>query len=212
VAGRRFEAIGSEVTTAADFASGGQISITASELVYLLDSVISTDVAVGTGGGGDVMIGSETIVPEFVVLNEGGIGASAQVGAGGSISIETGTFFASAPFAINPGRPFPARGSFLDATSEISGLTGTVNVEPPETELVTELATLSASFLDASALLGSSCEARTSRAGSFQVQRYAASLSPPDASLSPVGFSPQVPGVSGPAVGLPRCRPQEVTP
>jgi len=212
VAGRRFEAIGSEVTTAADFASGGQISITASELVYLLDSVISTDVAVGTGGGGDVMIGSETIVPEFVVLNEGGIGASAQVGAGGRIDIETGTFFASAPFAINPGRPFPTRGSFLDATSEISGLTGTVNVEPPETELVTELASLSASFLDASALLGSSCEARTSRAGSFQVQRYAASLSPPDASLSPVGFSLQVPGVSGPAVGLPRCRPQEVTP
>ena len=212
VGGRRFEAIGSEVTTAAGSSSGGRISITASQLVYLLDSVISTNVAEGAGGGGDVMIGDpETVVPEFVVLNEGRIIASAEDGQGGNIDIETGTFFASAPFKINPGMPFPDVGSFLDATSA-TNLEGTINVDPPEAELVTEFAMLSASFLDASALLGSACEARTSRAGSFQVQRYAASLSPPDVSLSLVGLSPQIPAVGGPAVVLPRCRPQEEAP
>jgi filamentous hemagglutinin family protein len=213
VAGRSFEAIESEVTTAADFASGGQILITASELVYLLDSVISTDVADGDGGGGDVMIGDpENVVPDFVVLNESGIGASARDGSGGRIDIATGTFFASAPFAINPGRPFPTTGSFLDATSDIPSLTGTVNVDPPETELVTELASLPASFLDASALLGTACEARTSRAGSFQVQRYAAFVSPPDANLSAIRLSQQVPGGGSSAIALPRCLAQKETP
>ncbi|MCH7644483.1 MAG: hypothetical protein IH974_06560 [Myxococcales bacterium] len=211
-AGRRFEAIGSKVTTAANEASGGQVSITASELVYLLDSEVSTDVAVAGagGGGGDVMIGDpETVVPEFVVLNEGRISASARDGAGGRIDIETGTFFASAPFAINPGSP-PDSGSFLDATSDIPELTGTVNVEPPETELVTELASLPAAFLDASALLGSACETRTSRAGSFQVQRYAADLAPPDAALAPVGLH-QTPGIRVLPVGRDLCASPEET-
>jgi hypothetical protein len=197
-AGRRFEATGfgadgntrSGVTTASRFSSGGAITIGASDLVYLLNGEISTDVALGAEGGGDVVIGNPELgIPEFVVLNEGRVSASAQDGQGGRIDIATGTFFASAPFAINPGRPFPDTGSFLDATSTISGLTGTVNVEPPETELVTELAALPAAFLDASALLGSACEARTSRAGSFQVtQRHAADLAPPDAALAPLGL------------------------
>jgi hypothetical protein len=197
-AGGRFEASGfsvsddgtttrSGVTTKSDSSSGGQITIGASDLVYLLNGEISTDVELGAGGGGNVVIGDPELgIPEFVVLNEGRVSASAQDGLGGSIDIAAGTFFASAPFAINPGRPFPDTGSFLDATSTISGLTGTVNVEPPETELVTELAALPATFLDASALLGSACEARTSRAGSFQVtQRHAADLAPPDAALTP---------------------------
>ncbi len=158
------------------------------------------------------MIGDpETVVPEFVVLNKGRISASAKDGAGGRIVIETGTFFASAPFAINPGSPFPDSGSFLDATSGTPELTGTVDVEPPETELVTELAMLSASFLDASALLGSACEARTSRAGSFQVQRYAADLAPPDAALAPVGLHDAAPGVRVLPVGRDLCASPEET-
>ncbi len=83
-------------------------------------------------------------------------------------------------------------------------------MEPPETELVTELAMLSASFLDASALLGSACEARTSRAGSFQVQRYAADLAPPDAALAPVGLH-QTPGIRVLPVGRDLCASPEET-
>ncbi len=148
-AGRRFEASGfgadgtrSGVTTESTDSSGGQITIAASELVYLLDGEISTNVKIGDGGGGDVVIGDSALgIPEFVVLNGGRVIAGAEVGPGGNIDIAAGTFFASAPFAINPGGPpFPNSGSFLDATSDIPDLTGTVNVEPPETELVTELA------------------------------------------------------------------------
>ena len=222
-AGGRFEASGfsvsddgtttrSGVTTASARSSGGQITIAASELVYLLDGEISTDVELGAGGGGNVVIGDPELgIPEFVVLNEGRISASAEEGAGGRIVIKTGTFFASAPFAINPGSPFPDSGSFLDATSGTPELTGTVDVEPPETELVTELAMLSASFLDASALLGSACEARTSRAGSFQVQRYAADLAPPDAALAPVGLHDAAPGVRVLPVGRDLCASPEET-
>jgi hypothetical protein len=202
VAGGRFEANGfsvgddgtttrSGVTTASSTSSGGRITIGASDLVYLLGGQIRTDVKDGDGGGGNVVIGDPELrapVPKFVVLNEGRVIASADTGRGGRIDIAAGTFFASAPFAIDPGEPFPERGSFLDATSK-SDLDGTINVDPPEAELVTELAALPAAFLDASALLGSACEARTSRAGSFQViKRNAASLAPPDAALAPVGL------------------------
>jgi hypothetical protein len=138
--------------------------------------------------------------------------ASAELGLGGRIDIAAGTFFASAPFAINPGDPFPTTGSFLDATSTISGLTGTINVEPPETELVTELAALPAAFLDASALLGSACEARTTRAGSFQVvKRNAAGLAPPDAALAPVGLQHAPSGVRVLPASADLCAPPEET-
>lgn len=224
-AGGRFEATGfsvsddgtitrSGVTTKSDISSGGQIKIAASDLVYLLDGEITTDVDLLAGGGGDVIIGDPElgIIPEFVVLNEGRVTASAEIGLGGRIDITAGTFFASAPFAINPGDPFPSTGSFLDATSTISGLTGTINVDPPETELVTELASLSSAFLDVSALLGSACEARTSRAGSFQVvKRNTAGLTPPDAALAPVGLHHAPSGVRVLPVSTDLCASPEET-
>jgi hypothetical protein len=223
-AGGRFEATGfsvrddgtttrSGVTTTSNISSGGRIRIAASDLVYLLGGQIRTDVKLGAGGGGDVVIGDPELgIPKSVVLNEGRVIASALDGKGGNIDIATGTFFASAPFEIDPGTPLPERGSFLDATSK-SDLDGRIDVDPPETELVTELAALPAAFLDASALLGSACEARTSRAGSFQVvNRNAADLAPPDAALAPVGRQHAAPGVRALPVGTDRCASPEETP
>jgi len=228
IAGGRFEATGfgvtedaegnvimttkSGVTTESEKSPGGNITIVASNLVYLLDGEIRTSVSKEVGGGGDVVIGDLTLgIPKFVVLNEGRVIASAKEGEGGTINIAAGTFFASAPFAINPETP-PERGSFLDATSEISGLSGTINVEPPETELVTQLASLSAKFFDATDVLGSACESRTSRAGSFQVvKRNAADLAPPDAALAPVGLPHAAPGDRALPIGTGQCASPEET-
>jgi large exoprotein involved in heme utilization and adhesion len=220
-AGPRLEVIGSRITTGSTESSGGRVIIRADEMVYLLDGEITTQVASGTKGAGDIFINSDPEpvgefvvlnrdldvqgavdpepVVEFVVLNRGRIVTANQAeGPGGNIDIATGTLFASTD-------------SVMDAHSAL-GIDGTVNVKAPETELVMELAALPASYLDASALLASACDARTSRAGSFQVQPRVAVLTPPDAAFAPPERSLSVPAVGTGGVDAPACVPQEVIP
>jgi hypothetical protein len=188
--------------------------------VYLLDGEISTKVEQGEEGiGGDILID-----PQFVVLNEGRIvadaGEAGKITIAGTLFVST-PFFASPPFSdlvpfaipLGPEDEIPDRGSAISATSRASSaLNGAINANTPETELVMELAALSASYLDASALLASACDARTSRAGSFQVQPRVAVLTPPDAAFAPPERSLSVPAVGTGGVDAPVCVPQEVIP
>src|SRR5215831_16673421 len=85
-AGNQFTMMKSSVTTEADAASGGKITITTNPTgtVQLTNSTISASVLDGTGGGGTV-----TIDPQFVLLQNSHILANAVFGPGGNIFITT---------------------------------------------------------------------------------------------------------------------------
>jgi filamentous hemagglutinin family protein len=156
----------SEITTDAAAGAGGQLTVQAGELVYVVDSTIETKVAFGSNNGGDILID-----PDFVVLDNGDVIATAQLGDGGAIKIVAGHLFQSSDSDIDP-------------TSKRGGLDGELVVEPPETEVVGQLTTLEASLVDASSLLTTPCAARTAPAGSFVVSSRAPRGASPDAPLS----------------------------
>jgi len=164
----------SAITTAAQAASGGNIFINAGpllevdgslttvepyrgaasgEIVLLRDSEITTSVTSGTGSGGNI-----TIDPVFVVLDASRIVARADAGAGGNIVIRADFFV-------------PSADSVVDASAGPAGIDGTVLIESPAVDLVSPLATLPRSFLDASGLMRERCAARPSGepVGSFLV-------------------------------------------
>jgi filamentous hemagglutinin family protein len=183
VAGNQLRMEDSLITTEADISAGGNVEITAVELVSLYRSAIQTLVKAGAGGGGDVTIGNltiddVTIDPLFTVLNESNVTASAIGGPGGNILIVTDFYFQSG-------------GSFLDASS-LKDVDGVINVASADTDLVSSLGALPASYLDASSRFERACSARSARAGSFVV-RAGRLLAPPDAALtaSELGYCPR---------------------
>ena len=89
--GSTFVMNNSSMTTEAIQASGGQIEITAPEMVQLSYSKISTSVA---GSAVDTAGGNITIDPQFVVLQNSQVIAQAFAGAGGTVSITAGLFLA----------------------------------------------------------------------------------------------------------------------
>ena len=156
----------SKITTEAKQSRGGKITIQARELVYLVDSEITTEVDLGADKGGDVLID-----PDFVVLDNGDVIARADRGDGGAITIVADHLFRS-------------EGSDIDPSSERGGLDGELVVEPPETEVIGQLTTLETSLVDASSLLTTPCAARTAPAGSFVVSGRSPLAASPDAPLS----------------------------
>jgi large exoprotein involved in heme utilization and adhesion len=131
------------VTTEAELASGGQIVITAPEMVRLTNSQISTSVA---GSETDTAGGNITIDPQFVILQNSQIIAQANAGSGGTINIVAGVFVAD-----------PA--SLVDASAK-SGNSGTVSIQSPVQNLGEQLTPLTQQFSSAAALLAQRCAAR----------------------------------------------------
>ena len=162
----------------------------------LVDSTLTTSVfgsRPGVSDGGNIIIGDPPT--GLMVMNHSAIKANASGGHGGLISISADVFLKSPDSVIEAKAP--------------PGLEGEVVINAPEVVLAGELATLPKSFLDASALLASACEARTARAGSFVVQRRAALEAPPDTTVSLV--SAGLPAV-GAAPELPVCPLEEEAP
>jgi len=186
VAGQTFKAYDSAVTTEAEDSSGGNIEITASNLIYLESSQIETEVNAGNPGeaAGDVTAQSEVVALNHssVVANAFGLDVDA-----GNISITADQFVLSGD-------------SFLQASADL-GINGTINVSSPDADLTGTLATLSESFLDASALLARDCAARTARAGSFAVDTRGEIPPPPDAMFE---FE-DIPADNPPADGAEKC-------
>jgi large exoprotein involved in heme utilization and adhesion len=185
----RFESQDSFVTTEAENALGGDIEIHAPEGVTLVDSIITTSVfgsQPGESDGGNITIEDPTT--SLLIMNHSAIRANSLGGHGGLISISADALLMSPDSVIEAKAP--------------PGLEGVVEINAPEVVLAGELATLPQSFLDASALLASACEARTARAGSFVVQRRAANPAPPDSTVSLA--SAGLPAV-GAAPELPQC-------
>ena len=140
--GVQFIATDSAVTTEATQGSGGNIEVTAVDMIRLTDSQISTSVKGGFGtAGGDI-----TIDPNFVILQNSKIVAQAFQGQGGNINITAGTFLADPT-------------SIVDASSQL-GVSGTVNIQAPVSGLSSSIAPLSEHAIDAAALIRASCAAR----------------------------------------------------
>ena len=141
--GSTFVMNNSSMTTEATQASGGQIEITAPEMVQLSYSKISTSVA---GSAVDTAGGNIMIDPQFVVLQNSQVIAQAFAGAGGNITIVSNVFLAD-----------PS--SLVDASSQL-GVSGTINIQSPLQNVGGELTALSQEFSSAAALLAQQCAAR----------------------------------------------------
>jgi large exoprotein involved in heme utilization and adhesion len=143
--GSTFVMNNSSMTTEATQASGGQVVITAPEMVQLSYSKISTSVA---GSAVDTAGGNITIDPQFVILQNSQILAQAFAGAGGNITIVSNVFMAD-PFSQE----------HVSASSQL-GISGTINIQSPLQNVGAELTALSQEFSSAAALLAQQCAAR----------------------------------------------------
>lgn len=177
-----------ETIAATGPAQGGNVQAGASELVLLENSEITTRVEEGNGNGGDIGIpqlpernvapqalaaaaATDPPIPALMVLNSSRINANANEGNGGNIQIRAGSLLVSADSSIT-------------ASSRL-GVAGQIDIEAPDAELAGQVTPLSGEFFDASQMMLPPCAARTSRAGSFVIQRRAAPRPPPDAPLPP---------------------------
>ena len=142
--GSTFVMANSSMTTEATQASGGQVVITAPEMVQLSYSKMSTSVA---GSATDTAGGNITIDPQFVVLQNSQILAKAFAGSGGAINI-----IATSAFIADPS-------SIVSASSTL-GVSGTINIQSPVQNIGGELTALTQEFSSAAALLAQQCAAR----------------------------------------------------
>ncbi len=141
--GSTFVMQNSSVTTEASHASGGQITITAPEMLRLTNSQIATSVA---GNEADTAGGNISIDPQFVILQNSQILAQAFAGTGGNITITAGVFLADP-------------NSLVDASSAL-GINGSVDIQAPVQNLSGTLVPLQQSYLETAGLLAQRCAAR----------------------------------------------------
>jgi large exoprotein involved in heme utilization and adhesion len=137
------------ITTTSDQRGGGQIALAVGELLHLADGAEITSTV---SGGEGTTAGDITIDTRFITLNGSRIVAQANEGRGGNIDIRADNILASID-------------SLIDASSRL-GVSGTVSISSPETDLTGGLTVLPTVFLDADDLLRESCAARRTGATS----------------------------------------------
>lgn len=170
-AGDRIMLQDSAVSTSASEASGGGITLQASNLIRLRNARITSSVL----GGPDTSGGDITIDPQAVLLQHNSrILAQALAGSGGNISIVAGVMI------VEPG-------SFIDASSQL-GISGQVSVQAPIQSLAGLMTPLPQSFVSNTTLYGQRCAARKSGQFSSFVQgtRDALPVQPGDSIPSPL--------------------------
>jgi large exoprotein involved in heme utilization and adhesion len=140
-AGQQLDVQNGSITTEATHASGGNIDIKAIDLIRVVNSPISSSVQGGPSTAG----GNITIDPKTVILQNAQILAKAEQGNGGNITITTPVFLAD-----------PA--SRVDASSQF-GLSGTVNIQSPTSNLSGTVKQLPSKPSDTQALLQNRCAA-----------------------------------------------------
>jgi hypothetical protein len=173
----------STVTSQATQASGGNITLTAPYLIHLTNSTVSTSVQ----GGVQTIGGNIIIDPQFLILQNSQIIAQAFQGQGGNITIVAGVFLADST-------------SLVDASSQF-GLSGTVLIQSPISNLSGSLAPLKQNYLSAAALLRERCATRiqSGKASSF-TSRGRDGLPAAPGGLRPSPPTP-LPPAQGPASG-----------
>jgi len=140
-AGQQLDVQNGSITTEATHASGGNIDIRAIDLIRVVNSPISSSVQGGPSTAG----GNITIDPKTVIIQNAQILASAEQGNGGNITITTPVFLAD-----------PA--SRVDASSQF-GLSGTVTIQSPTSNLSGTVKQLASKPSETQALLQNRCVA-----------------------------------------------------
>jgi filamentous hemagglutinin family protein len=159
-----FRSEASSVTTASERSAGGNIEITAGSLQLTNGSKVTATVAGGEGGGGNVTIDAISLA----ALEDSDITARADQGFGGNIKINAQVVL----FSDNID---------LDASSNVEGREGSVEVDSPLIDISGGLVSLPETFLDAKALLPARCESRNpDLASSFVVLKRGGLTSGPD--------------------------------
>jgi large exoprotein involved in heme utilization and adhesion len=141
-AGAQFLSNNGSITTQASQASGGNITIQATDSIRLVNSQLSTSVQ----GGPNTSGGNILLDPALVTLQTSQVTAQAVQGTGGNINIIAGTFLADPT-------------SMVSASSQF-GLSGSVNIQSPVSNLSGSLATLPQRPLQAQQLLRQRCAAQ----------------------------------------------------
>ena len=163
--------------------NGGNITLTVTDLLYLLDGEITTS-AVGNGG-------NITIDPPLVVLADGSrIKANAFDGEGGNIKIVARAFVASAD-------------SVVTASSQ-KGISGTITITGQQVGLNGALIVLPDALKAAEAILQSRCAARRALS-SFVAGGRGGLPEDPEAVLPALYLAPRA--ASGGQAGEPRAAP-----
>jgi hypothetical protein len=149
-----------EVSTA----NARNITLEVRDLLYLLNSKITTSVK-NSGSGGNI-----TIDTKVVVLNHGSITAQAVEGLGGDIMINAGEYFPSQHIMINAGEYFPATDSRISATSQL-GISGPVVISSgPRVDVNGALVVLSSELRRAAEVVRETCAAQGGRPQSSLVE------------------------------------------
>ena len=152
---------GASITTEAAQASGGNIKLTAQDLIQLNDSAISSSVQGNvTTAGGDI-----NLDPDFIILQNGQILAKAVQGQGGNI-----TLIANKAVLVDSF-------STLDASSAL-GVSGSVTIQAPTKFLSGAILPLEQKPVNVAALYGARCAAGAGGHFSTFVDSQADSLSP----------------------------------
>ena len=128
----------SQITSQAGPGGGGNISVSAPSMIYLLNSTLT---AQAEGDGGNLSI----VGPEFFIMNNGGLISMSSSANGGNITILSDYFFQSS--------------STIDASAPF-GLPGTVSVSAPQIDLSGVLVGLPGNLLDAENQLRPDCAVR----------------------------------------------------
>jgi len=137
-----FEMDSSSITTAADFTAGGNIQINAGATRLRNNSEITATVFGGEGGGGDVRMNSDS----FVAIEGTSVTARADQGKGGNIQVNSHVFLKDRELE-----------DVLNASSNVTGNDGTVQINAPELDLSGKIAVLPQYFIDVSGLISDPC-------------------------------------------------------
>ena len=172
----------SDITTAAEQASGGAISISAGAIRLYGDSDIRTNVESGSNNGGNITLLANSIL----AFDDSDILAFAQDGRGGNVTLSTPAFlgenYQPAAFGINP--------NTLDGNQRVDiNASGAVNgaiTLPDNSFIQNSLLELPEKTVDAERLIANSCIARTQQRSSFVITGTGGlPKRPGDASISP---------------------------
>lgn len=146
-AGDEIRLVNSKIIAEAGPGGGGNISVAAPSLIYLLNSTFTAQAA---GDGGNLTIDSV-----FFILNNSGLISKSSTANGGNITILSDYFLQSS--------------SFIDASAPF-GLPGTVSVSAPEVDLSGSLIGLPSNLLGVETQLRPDCGVRlTGNISSFIV-------------------------------------------
>lgn len=132
------------VTTNSENSLGGNIKLTAENLIQISDSQIRSNVQEGSANAGSI-----NIDPDFIVIQNSQINTSANVGNGGDV-----TLVANAAILIDP-----LSQQMLDTSSQFGG-GGTVNIRAPIQNLSESIAPLPEALVKISALFAARCAAQ----------------------------------------------------